>query len=94
MVTRYSALFLTRAFRIRFPAGSFFFFFFFSFAPAIFGAQPLNPQGGRNTGMFPVGCFGYGERRKIITDFSVVSYGDTGRFKVLFSKIPAPVPDL
>ena len=31
---------------------------------------------------------------KIITDFSVVSYGDTCRFKVLFSMIPAPVPDL
>ena len=37
-------------------------------------------------------AYGYGEWRKIITDFSVVSYGDTCRFKVLFSS--APVPDL
>ena len=33
-------------------------------------------------------------KKKNITDFSVVSYGDTCRFKVLFSTIPAPVPDL
>ena len=64
-----------------------FFFFFCSFSPAIFGAQSLNPRGGRNTVISYVPRWGtsnsyrYGEWRKIITDFSLVSYGDTCRFK-------------
>ena len=33
-----------------------------SFSPAIFGAQRLNPRGGHNTGMFPVGYFLFSAR--------------------------------
>ena len=56
---RITAVIVATSFTVRFPARYFFIFFFCSFSPAIFGAQRLNPRGGRNTGMFPVGCFSF-----------------------------------
>ena len=57
-----------------------------SFSPAIFGTQSLNPRSRRNTvyvSPFGASLFIWIWRmRKIITDFSVVSYGDICRFKI------------
>ena len=39
-------------------------------------------------------AYRYDEWRIKLTDFNVVSYGYTSKFKVLFSMIPAPVPNL